>query len=254
MGRLRRRRRKYTWFPQIGFQGETVEDDSVTLPVAIPTALLDGTLSNITVFPIIPDAPNDTPATGADHLDDFIASEYFIKRIVGRFQFCMDAISDQTNPAATACVVAAGFFIARADESTPTFPIGCSTPGDAKANYGPLNLANTREPWIWRRTWVCSPPIINNSTGALTWNTNVGGATGNSFPPNNCHGSVAEGSIIDARTARRVGNDERLYFAVQTMVGEAIGVVTNQTQVFPQGYLDVRILGALRRARNRSTF
>lgn len=247
MGRLRRRKRRYTWFPQIGFQSSNPEDDSVVLPVAVPNAPLSGLLSTPTIFPIIPDAPNEEPTAVTDHLDDFIASEYFLKRIVGRFVCAAPARTSVQTPYTIAYAIGAGFFIARADSPTSTKPIGSAAATDAKNNYGVLNVQNTREPWIWRRVWIMSPLVT--ASGFQVFDPNYP-----YYANNNLNGSVAEGSNIDARTARRVTQDDRLWFTVQTQVLNAGGSFEFEEQTFPEAYLDVRLLGALRKARNRSAF
>lgn len=252
MGRLRRRKRKYTWFPQIGTQGASAEDDTTILSIAIPQT--SGTLlSDVNIFPIIPDVPLEglgaaiTPGANTS-LVNFIASEYFLKRIVGKFACSLNPLPATTGNQIQAATIGCGFLIARAAEAEVITggPIGASTAAERKQNYGPLNVSTTREPWIWRRTWTMSP-IVTAASGVQVWGNPSG-----SFPPHNMQGSVAEGSQIDARTARRVGNDDRLFFAVQTAINDQTG--TPATYTFPDGILDIRILGALRRARNRSVF
>lgn len=77
------------------------------------------------------------------------------------------------------------------------------------------------------------------------------------FPPTTAHyGSIMDGPHIDAKSVRRVGNDERLWFAVSAvnfpLVTQSEIVVNQDVQI--RGYLDFRVLGRLTRAHNRSNF
>lgn len=252
MGRLRRRRRKYTWFPQLGSQGSTAEDDTSVLSIAIPQTT-GAALSDVNIFPVLPDVPLEALGTtitpGANtSLVNYIASEYFLRRIVGKFACRLHPFISTDANQIQAATIAAGFLIARAAEAETITggPIGAANAAERKQNYGPLNIQTTREPWIWRRTWTLSP-LEAAGSGVQVFGTSTG-----LFPPNNYLGSVAEGSFIDAKTARRVGNDDRLFFAVQTMINDQTG--TPAAYTFPDAVLDIRVLGALRRARNRSVF
>lgn len=258
MGRLRRRRRKYTWLPLIGFQGDTNEDDTAVLPFTVPAVVANNNLSDVIILPIVPDAPNDTPTALSDHLDDFIGNEYFLKRIVGKCAISANTIiqSNDTTAFPKDIVVGVGFFVARADRTgTTTFgnPIGAGSATERKENYGPLTLQNTREPWIWRRTWLLSPRIASVTTGAqLAQTIAAGPIASGAYPATNYDGSVAEGTHIDAKTARRIGNDDRLWFACQT---QCVNPTSNVGYNFgADGALDVRLLGALRRSKGRSSF
>lgn len=157
-------------------------------------------------------------------------------------------------------LVAAGFFVARANDSGSgggeSTPIGSASLQETNDNYSPLYATTVREPWIWRRTWMLGNPselgfaqaFINNNTGV--GQTLLGTS---SFPPTTAHyGSVSDGAHIDAKTARRVTQDERLWFAVSA-VRFPIGTVTVENPNL-RGYLDVRLLAGLRKAHNRGVF
>lgn len=248
----RRRRTKYTWFPQIGTEGAEEADDTVVLDVSIPTPnpVALG-LSDVNIFPILPDAPKETVGVADDaHLSDYIGSEYILKRIVGKF-FCTagTASANDANRPPQRLVIGAGFFIARAGgEGITGSPIGTDTADERQIGYGPLNLQTTREPWIWRRSWALSPLIFTDvaAVGDGLSYINMG-----TYPHNNYCGSVADGPHIDAKTARRITNDDRLFFAVQVWSQDAD---TGSGSPLPAGILDVRLLGALRKARGRSAF
>lgn len=250
MGRARRHRRKYTWLPQLGFQSGDPNLDTVVLPVSFGATLTDGAPGIVAIIPIVPDAPRETPGALTDQLVDFVGNEWFLKRIVGKLHLTTSRINVTTgnsgNELPLDICIGAGFFVARAGEDNIN-PIGAQTVAAANnSQYGPLNLATTREPWIWRRTWCLSPQILAAGVASET--------LGGFFPHNNYCGSVAEGSHIDAKTARRIGQDDRLYFAIQAMATQIGGGATTVAVSLPDAQLDVRILGALRRAKQRSAF
>lgn len=255
MGRVRRRKTRYTWFPQIGAQGSTPGDDTTLIRVQ-PTAVAStGDPSDPILFPVIPDAPNDTPATNAEHLSDFIASEYVLRRIVGNYYVGAPSfINTVTQDVVQSYAIAVGFFVARCDDEAAGFtsPIGATTVAERRQNYGPLAVQTTREPWIWRRTWVLSPRLFQATTGAPAQATTTGVAAGN-YPANNYTGSVAEGSKVDAKTVRRVRGDERLFMAVQSQILE-VDSPSGSGLVLGDHFMDLRFLGALRKATQRGVF
>ena len=67
------------------------------------------------------------------------------------------------------------------------------------------------------------------------------------------HGSVADGPHVDAKTARRVTQDERLWLAVSTVM---YPLQYNQATQdgFVRFFFDYRILAGVRRAHNRGVF
>lgn len=256
MGRFRRRKTKYTWLPQLGFQASTAEMDSVILPVSINAAALNGDPSDPNIFAIIPDAPKETAASAFDeHLSDYVGSEYTLRRIVGNIFFSAPHYVNTTNPQATQVAICAGFFVARVDAGDPSaiVPIGATSAALRRQNYGPVHVQTTREPWIWRRTWMMSP-LTMTAAGAQNYLISAGDGFAGTYPLNNYLGSVAEGSKVDAKTIRRIRGDERLFFSVQAVVLEAKGTIGSATVSFPNGSMDLRFLGALRRARGKGAF
>lgn len=227
----RRTRTKYTWFPNIGFQGAEAENDLSGFPFTLTVPKEAGT-SNANIFELIPDFTDSQPGSPTDNLVDFVGNEYILKRIVGK---CLASVS-QSGAGPANIIFGCGFFVARADETAPQVPVGAGTQTEIKLNYGVLNNQNTREPWIWRRVWKFQNigfPVANGTIGTF------GG------------GSVQDGPHIDARSARRVKQDERLFVCIQAANVDDIDVITD-TSIF--GYLDYRVLGALRKARGKSAF
>lgn len=242
-----RRRRKFTWFPTLGtaeagglpdqLNGRTF---SVVVAAGAPGA--PGPITTL-IFPVVPDEPlESTQAAQAGGLVLNLGQEYFLERLVGK---CFVGLKLNDTPGAVNNVlVGAGFFIARVNE--PGFaggadqPIGSASAVERNLYFSPLNNETVREPWIWRRTWLLSG-VTDPDNGFTNF------PTANSF-----YGSVSDGPHIDAKSVRRVSQEERLFFAVSgaTLRSGNEGQTANTVN----GYLDLRVLGALRKARGKSTF
>jgi len=245
----RRARRKFTWLPTIGTAGAAASDNASGREFELDTN------ANGTTNVIISELTFDEPSEG-DFLDstfnklsEIIGSEWFLKRVVGKLFIGRVTLSapDPEQTAHPGILVGAGFFVARSDDrqgpAGAKQPIGSATLTERVENYNPLGEECIREPWLWRRTWV----IGGDS------NRNLGESGFRNFPASNAfYGSMSDGPHIDARTARRIGQDDRLFFAVATM-GLPIGQIVDEPTVI-DGYLDFRLLGALRRARGDGKF
>lgn len=267
----RKRKTKYTWFPTIG---STIVD-----PSSQPTDNLSGRLFSISVPPdpstnvLITALTLDTPQEGNDvavsaPLVTILGNEYFLRRIVGKLFATMQGFRSAANDPSTpsAALFGAGFFIARANDFNQdnTQPIGSASLDERQENYSPLSEDTIREPWIWRRTWILSNPAFPSITTARVTNTpdavNVANTITDfgAFPASTAgYGSVLDGPHIDAKTARRVKQDERLFFAIATTRMPVPGGDPPPTFDLAggiTGYLDFRLLGALRKAQNRGAF
>lgn len=254
----RRRRAAHTWFPTIGAQANVAVEDDVsgrpfTLEIA-PTGAVSITLTPVTLDQ--PAEAEDVPNTpGA--LANVLGTEYTIKRIVGKIHAALEQKRNPDNDPSTiqGALIAAGFFVARVNDPDFTQPIGGADVQIVKTSYNPFHPDCIREPWLWRRTWVLgnSAHVIVGAGGST-----LGGAVPTSTFPRNTEefGDGFSGSHIDIRVGRRVGNDERLFFVIagtrHPVVAESEGLFNEGLTL--DGYLDIRILGSLRRAHNRSTF
>jgi len=239
----RRRRTRYTWLPNTGTVGPAADTQDTTSGrdfglLAVPT---NGT-TVVSILDLLDDDATEDNVTGP--LGPIVNSEYVIRRIVGKV-FCSVG---QTNAGATtpAVLLAAGLFVARAEDIDSSggvpLPIGALTQAQAVDNYSPLRVETIREPWIWRRTWVLSNQVS-------TFNE----ITTQSFPRTNAdYGSVADGPHIDAKTMRRVGNDDRLWMIVAARNYPLN--TTGSAGLDVRAFVDYRVLGATRKARNRSAF
>lgn len=255
----RRRKAKYIWLP-VRFQphpdvpdelpttainGSIViePDDSVQLQLA--PLLIDGTLEESNLDPL---------ATGNVTIADIVQSnEYFIKRIVGRFFAGIRQNPPLTSTRPSAALLVAGMFVARADGGNDIVPATSS--GGVFHNFDPAHPDTCREPWIWRRSWILgnyfgSPsPVSNSGSGEGTYSF---------FPQNNTQyqDGVNSGTIVDAKTARRVKSDERLFIAISARQWPPSeeGGTSPGTSTFIDFTWDFRALGQLRRARSRGVF
>lgn len=259
----RKRKTKYTWLPiQNGatFGGEADYDRSeqkFVLDVPPDGDLVTG------IIPVVADLPQGTLSTvESEGIGEIIGNEYILKRIVGK---CFVYL-DNTNVSGgvlgvdtledTATIVTCGFFVARADGNDLSQPIAAGPEGNQL--YGPEVAHNTRQPWIWRRSWILG---VDGFGPGLTEDLGVTIPAGavirgrGSFPTNNTkYGSVMDGPHVDAKTGRRVRQTERLFFAASASYYNPAGIAPTTWNTNVQVMLDCRYLGALRRARNRSNF
>lgn len=263
---MRRRRSRGTWFPTVGTAGEGATNFNgrqfnITHPAA--SAELLTIISPITFDqPFEGDAIDPTDAS----LADIVGSEYVLQRIVGKLWITRQAnVSAGTGLEVNPCMlVGAGFFVARANDAAvgggPDTPIGSATEAERRDNYSPLEVDTVREPWIWRRTWLLGTAglgsVQNPAVGGLEVRRPVAEADSfvAGFPASTAfYGSVADGPHIDSKVKRRVGQDNRLWFAVSA-VPWPIGEETAGDGTNLPGYLDYRIFGSLRKAKGSSAF
>lgn len=243
---MRRRRPKVTWFPTLGaLTGVENSDKDITgLDGALDVPWADNAAGALAIFPLTNDAPQGEDPAETVSLAEVLGSEYFLRRIVGKLFL---QVADQESFFST-MQIAAGFLVARAEQGDSGLPAGSNNlstdPSDEAAwnNFSPLSTQTMREPWIWRRKWILSLEASTATTG---------------FPNSNIHyGSVLDGPHIDAKTKRRISNDDRLFFAI---AGAAWPVDTplqsgTVTETQMRFNLDYRLVGSLRKARNRGVF
>jgi len=245
----RRKGFKGTWFPVYGTNAEPNDAPGMGLQDSIITQN-DGSIATV-LTRVIPDEPSEDPDTQT--LDQLMGRDYAIRRIVGKLAVVWTGSSGNATPSSVSYAkVAAGFFIARADDQEQAIPlgwpalggIGSATDEDAFNSFSPLSARTVREPWIWRRTWVLGKSVIPGE-----------GQIGEpSAPSSNLkYGSVLDGPHIDAKTRRRVKQDERLWFAISAVNWPHNGSDSGYTLTYDWD-LDVRIFGAMRKARNSGAF
>jgi len=253
----KRRRSRGTWMPIFGTEvnspGGDVKATGLQGPVTIGFNAIED--SELIITSLVPDAPNESwdQTTGRDNLVNVIGSEWILKRIVGKLVVSRADDPTQTNQGS--CKVAAGFFVARAADNDPSVPIGldASNAGveplsntNAWNDYSPIASETTREPWIWRRTWLLDSPRAST-------NDVIPVAIEPNFPASNVrYGSVMDGGHVDAKTRRRVRHNQRLFF-----VSSAACLFENDNAPTPNGItvgFDFRVHGAMRKHRNQGNF
>lgn len=257
-----RRRRAGAWFPNLGTQGPegNIDDDDAGLWGLF--VLGDPGVSQTFLASLTFDAPIDDEAdelgTDRSHLADFIGQDYILKRIVGKFFAALDQspLNNEGAISSPAALLTAGFFVARAEDSTTesaaaSLPIGTETAAEQRENYSPAVPSTIREPWIWRRQWILGNRFHLNQTVGF-------GAASFPFTTAEYH-DVMDGPHIDARSKRRVSSDERLWFAASARgLGPAWDDPFDEAnRNFPpviSFHLDYRIFGTLIKASGKSAF
>ena len=254
--------------PNIGI----TQADQTIAPTAgreMELALTGGATISGGVLPVIFDAPQepDQWVEQTNALSFITANEYAIRRIVGK---CFCAVQGELKTTSTAnlqaetplVLVTSGLFIARAGDEegapdTNDLPIGWSSQGNV--SYNPDIPNCIREPWIWRRQWILGNPVMTqmlwqNLTVFPTGSNSIHDSLAWNMPHANWMlGSVADGPHFDAKTRRRVGNDDRLWWTVFAQpYPRLLGGYTNTVQVHAR--IDLRVFGAMRKARQRGAF
>jgi len=255
----RRRRNNGTWLPTYGTLVSEDNESYVSGFAFSDPVDDDGGISTV-CFPITADAPayqGDNVGNNTT-MAEVIGNEYFLDRIVGKL-FIQYAPSEEVDLDVTAgpVLVSAGFFVARADDANFQNPVGGGSAAELRDNYSPLELDTIREPWIWRRTWLLG--LAGWQSAAPNSGTS-GDATARGFVSkwpcaNWMYGSVSDGPHIDAKTKRRVGQDDRLWLAISNSYVPTWPKKGNGQQSSGiYGYFDYRLHGSLRKARSTGKF
>lgn len=242
----RKRKTRYQWLLPTGTVGPAADTDDTSSGRALAVNQQANATSSIAIVDLLNDTPSEDVEFGGATLLTMASStqnEYFIKRIVGKIFIQNSSLAT----GADAVLVGFGIFVARAGDfndfaGAENLPIGPNTATANVDNYSPLGTNNIREPWIWRRTWVLGNPAQRPSAAGFA-----------EYPQNTAlYGSVLDGPHVDAKTARRVRDGERLWgvlaaraFPLNTASGLSTAV---------NAYFDYRVLGAMRKGHNRSSF
>lgn len=264
MAGKRGRRTRYTWFPT---NYSDAEDTTQRVP-GIQFSLAVNRNGAITtgIVPLTADAPREpgdiNPETDVGVLNTIVGNEYFLRRIVGKMYITHELFgpgadglpTDPSNwPLAALCT--AGIFVARAGDASAAevdLPIGATVAANLRESYSPSHVNTIREPWIWRRAWILGNPAVKYFLQRGAFPT-INEGEFFEFPTNNAeYGSVADGPHVDAKTMRRVRDDERLFFAFSTVRWPLGDAALNDSAI--RGHFDYRILAQVRKARSRGVF
>lgn len=260
-----RRRSRGTWFPTFGVlaggQDNTISLTGIDNQVDVTDDGEPYTTIDVLTF----DAP-DEGLYESSTLADIVGSEYLLRRVVGKFNAAY--IGGATSP--LFAKLSMGLFVSRASGGSETdsqIPIGAPATSfnvsaglnlEATENYSPLAERTMREPWLFRRTWILGNS--NNSStsadpGSTTGTAKLAALAWEIFPPSTSrHGSVLDGPHVDAKTLRKVGQDDRLYMAVSAArwpLGGAAGAGATGQITY---HFDYRIFASLRKAKQVGRF
>jgi len=197
-----------------------------------------GNNGNTLCIPVVLDKPKGIANTlnTESSLSDITGSAYRLRRIVGKIYvetFQVDPATDEP----TAFIITAGFIILRVDENgVPTQDAG----GGNSDSYNPVSLSSTADPWIWRRSWRVSNNFVNLSGNPPLVTT----APSNTFQYS---GGNLDGPHVDAKTARVVSDEERLFLVVNGFALDGDGAQSPTAVARVVIITDLRVLASMRR-------
>lgn len=232
----RRRRNRGTWLPldpTVLSEGEPAFTYFTTTTAASDT--IGERPTSVVAVPVAFDITRQTPdniGTEFTMRDLTEGQDYFLDRIVGKVDAEFDGNQGTLGSQILDIVVCMAFAILAVEDDGTTVAL-------AADDIDPLLAKNTMAPFIWRRTWK----LYNNLTpGGLI--TTVPSTVAQ-------YGSVMDGGHVDAKTKRRIRQNERLFFLYQTVTTGTLGIEPGGSVTF--GF-DLRLHGALRKNRNQGTF
>lgn len=219
---MRKRRKKFTWFPTLGEEFQ----ESPSTSFWSQDDLINPQDTLIQAIPVLNDVTQSIESQAQSSLRDEVeGQEYLIERIVGRIwgSVTQDPTSDNAWLIAIACFALAV----------------CPVDADGNLALGfndidPLLASNVDKSYIVRRT-------------STLWN-NVQAENG--LGPTNIQNDGPDYGLIDSRSVRRVRRNERLFAIWSLNFVENLG--TAGEVFFPHGF-DLRVLGAMRKAKGDST-
>lgn len=235
---MRKRKRQFTWIPVLPTVVERSEgpNEAVTW-FNQQTGIVLGEpgrafLSAINILPDHLDTYDPAQPDQASLRDIVEGQDYVVERIVGK-------IWGSVGPASGApsdndwlnLIIGAGIGVMPYDDN--------DTLSLSDDEIDPLLQGNSGNPWQWRRTWTL-------------WNmtTNAGISAG--LGPTSIQNDGPEYGFVDIKSVRRIRREERLTLVVSVHLMEGLGVGA-ASNIFNWGY-DFRVLGAMRKAHNKSDF
>lgn len=264
-GKRRTRGNRGTWFPIQGTSwlgGEEGNYYDCSISDANDNVETDRSLGpSLSVHPVTQDYTQQPALSSGEDINlrptlrDFTeGQDYLLKSLVGNITLLVD--NPPTGSAAfdrdvnwQHVQVAAGFFVARAQDDDQTLP-------DLSLDeLDPLAQKNIQNSWIWRRNWILDNPfnarLYGNGTSEsnpftlfsylVTDNRQMGDDTAHHF---------------HTKTRRRVKREERLWFVIASMGwdGQKPSLTPGGAQPFIKYNLDVRLFGKMMKGRTSATF
>lgn len=247
----RKRKPKVVWLPldlenRLGVapaQASQGQTQSGTL-IAVLTANPLGAVSLTQEFAVVKDF-SGTAGGGlvgpglADQnatLADIEQSGYRLRRIVGKIGISVLQGSAAAAGDASIFHVTAAFIVRRTVTDDGRSAASFASQVGSTSGIDTFTLDNIPDPWIWRRSW----DVADSSAAAIALDPNVA-----SFPKSNyVYGAgIFDGPHVDAKTARIVGPEERLFLDV------SVEGVNGTAQGNPGAVLvlaDLRVLASMR--------
>lgn len=230
--RTKRRREPVFWLPVAGLAASTTtkpDTDYDRVVLTVTAGLDDTALAVREPFDI---APLETGGT-INFPGDIVyatAQEIFLKRIVGKIWVHYTADGTPGTPP-SAIIASAGLYVAKSGFGLGPVP----TTYDPALDYSTLSATTAREPWIWRRTWLLEHDPTDVQPAYPRGNTG--------------YGSVLDGPHVDAKTKRRVSNDDTIFLALSAASISGATAVGHATFTW-----ELRGLASSRKPHNRGTF
>lgn len=271
MRRRFKRRSRPLWFPPLGSTFSVVDTTKTTGIVTFSIIVNqngDVTSSEIPLTfdfgqeAILADA---TSGTQIPSLADLQGSSWRLRRVCGGFfaayHIKNTGVLDADQTGYPSCFFSAGLMVRKVDEF-----------GQPRTNVSVLDRDDYDDPWLWRRSWVLGQDTrFQKKQEVRTDNSIVNVATDfwagpasaapagldqfaaySRFPNTNAHySSAGAGTVVDQKTNRLIGAEDRLIMHLATKglpIGGDDNFVTNN-EVF--GVFDLRYLGFLARSTNR---
>lgn len=235
----RRSKPKVVWIPSTNTNSIDTANQSTwqffSLPITNPVSAGP---SFVTEIPLVLDGPQSNPLDATSSLADIEGSGYRLRRIVGQIFVTMA----QTNDDQTEQIygVTAALMVRRMSSGGGGGSTGAAL---SQQEIDPDFINNSMDPWIWRRSWLLSNGPLPVTPGDPLTNGTFQGIF-NAGPHDNFGrqgGSLREGPFVDAKTARIVGPEERLYLDVS-----AQPIVGNDDDTAVICITNLRVLGSMR--------
>lgn len=230
---MQRRKKRYngTWLP---VNPTTYPDSPFGLTWTEDTLTINAgsAAPGITTVKAIPLTLDETASVDANDpgvsLRDFVeGQDYICKRVVGNTWFNAPQGGSEIHLRSICCLALAVLPVD--DESAQ------DQPSIDAVQWHPLVADNAQQPWFYRRTWQLGNPFVNYYPGTSSW---YGGQT----------------TQLDTKgTARRITKEQRLFLIAAAGILEMSAGEPEFDLTWTFGY-DLRIFGAMRRSKNRSTF
>lgn len=237
---MRRKKPRVVWLPSTNANsidtanpgGRQSNFQRFELDLVSPAAIGDFVVGEIA---LVIDDVQDPLAAGNPSLSDIEGSGYRLRRIVGNI-FC--AFNQVANATVGVVAVTAGIIVRQVDPKT-ALSLAQST-GQA-AQLAPGEIQNISDPWIWRRTWLLTNILSTDVPVSSAFSTQV--FAGRNYGQQS--GSASQGSYIDAKTARVIGPEHRLFLDVEMQaISPGTGLAQENAEV--SVLTDLRVLGSLR--------